>query len=265
MRKKLKKEFDKYLYYSLSVQSPEADVEFMHDTYKKIRKKKPKILREDFCAAFANCCAWVEQGTSYKAYGIDIDGEPIRYGMKHYLSKLKVSQQNRVHIYQKNVLEKSLPSADIICALNFSYFCFKERKLLADYFLNSYKHLLKDGILVLDCFGGSDTLEQNIEETEFDNFSYFWDQEYYNPITHHCKFAIHFKRKGEAMRRDVFTYDWRIWTVPEIRDILKEVGFKKVTVYWEGTTRNGEGNGVFTPSEIGEECESWIAYIVAEK
>ena len=56
-----------------------------------------------------------------------------------------------------------------------------------------------------------------------------------------------------------------MWSLPELREILAEVGFKKTHVYWEGTTKSGEGNGVFTRTEKGEACESWIAYIAAEK
>ena len=43
--------FDKYHYYSLSVQSPESDVSFMFDTYRDLRSKKATVLREDFCGA----------------------------------------------------------------------------------------------------------------------------------------------------------------------------------------------------------------------
>jgi hypothetical protein len=57
-----------------------------------------------------------------------------------------------------------------------------------------------------------------------------------------------------------------LWTLPELQEILKEAGFREVTVYWEGTVkRTGEGNGVFTPSTEGEACAGWIVYIVAEK
>ncbi len=264
---KTRQPFDKYKYYHLSVQSPEADVSFMQDTYRSLRSKKAKILREDFCAAFANCCSWVEQGSSFTAYGVDIDPEPIAYGKKNYLSKLKPSAQKRVQVLKRNVLSTKLPAADIICALNFSYFCFKERNTLAKYFRSAYKTLKKDGILVMDCFGGSQCQEANIEETEHEEhgFSYFWDQDSFDPITHHAQFYIHFKRKGEARRNKVFSYDWRMWTIPELRELLKEAGFKDTKVYWEGTTRDGEGNGVFKATEVGEECESWIAYIVASK
>jgi hypothetical protein len=34
-------------------------------------------------------------------------------------------------------------------------------------------------------------------------------------------------------------------------------------VYWEGTDRKGEPNGVFRVSEKGDLAPAWIAYMVA--
>ncbi|MBI2601753.1 MAG: class I SAM-dependent methyltransferase [Deltaproteobacteria bacterium] len=267
MAKKKGKPFDKYHYYALAVQSPDADAKFMRDTYKELRGKDPFLLREDFCAAFAISCAWTKLGGKYRAVGVDFDPEPIAYGRTHYVSQLTSSQASRLEILQKNVLDQDLPAVDIVCALNFSYFGFKKRNTLRQYFQSVFTSLKKDGVLILDCFGGSQCWEPNVDETEHEdeNFSYFWDQDTFNPITHHAMFYIHFKRKGERKRERVFTYDWRMWTIPELRELLEEVGFRKSTVYWEGSDDDGEGDGVFTPSEEGEDCEAWVAYIVAEK
>ena len=48
-------------------------------------------------------------------------------------------------------------------------------------------------------------------------------------------------------------------------DLLEEVGFKNTHVYWEGTNEDGEGDGNFVRVTQGEECESWVSYIVSEK
>ena len=104
------------------------------------------------------------------------------------------------------------------------------------------------------------------EETEYDDFSYFWDLDSFDPISNHVMYYIHFKLKKEKERREkCFVYDWRMWTIPELREVLEEAGFSKSHVYWEGTTAEGEGDGNFTRTEKGEECEAWIAYVVAEK
>lgn len=262
-------EFDKYYYYHASVQSPETDVEFLERVYKEARHEIPEIftMTEDFCGTFAISCEWAKLGDNYKAIGIDLDQEPISYGREHYFTELDEEEKSRLTILNKNVLDKELPKTDLICGLNFSYFIFKQRSTLKEYFQNAYDRLNEDGVFVLDCFGGSKCYEANEEETEYtdDKFSYFWDQDSFDPITNEAQFYIHFKRKGEKKRTNQFSYDWRMWSIPEIRDVLEEVGFKKIDIYWEGTTDDGEGDGHFSKTNVGEECESWICYIVGSK
>lgn len=258
--------FDKYYYYTKSVQSAENDVEFFNDFYKETRKTEAITFREDFCGGFLICCEWVKLGDKKKAIGLDLDQEPIEYGFKNYLSKLNQDQKKRVSIFEQNVLKSDLPKADMVAALNFSYFIFKERQVLKTYFQNVYDSLNENGLFFLDCFGGPATQERNEEEVEHEGFSYFWDQDYYNPINNDAKFYIHFKIDGEKRKRErVFSYDWRMWSLPELKDLMTEVGFKDVKVLWEGSDEEGDGNGVFTESKEGEECESWIAYVVGCK
>ncbi len=64
--------------------------------------------------------------------------------------------------------------------------------------------------------------------------------------------------------RKAFTYDWRLWSLMEIQEVLNEAGFPHVEVHWEGTElESGEGNGVFRRTTTGEAIESWVAYIIA--
>ena len=264
--KLIKTQFNKYEYYIASVQSPEADVEFFEQVWKELKPHKKLVtLREDFCGTFIVCCQWVKSKNYRKALGVDIDQVPLDYGYKNHYSRMTKSQQERVNTYCMSVLSQKTPSADLIVANNFSYFIFKERKALLKYFATAYKKLSKDGLFVIDCFGGSQCHEPNEEETKHKHFSYFWDQETFDPISHDSRFHIHFKRKGEKKRFGVFSYNWRMWSLPEIRDILKDAGFKKIHVYWEGTTKTGEGNGQFERQQKGDFCESWVAYIVAER
>lgn len=267
--KKQTKEFDKYYYYSESVQSPDEDVKFFQRVYQECRGHLPKqlVLREDFCSTAAICCEWVKLSPEYTAFGVDLDPEPINYSQAHYIPQLTDAQQNQLKLIEANVLSPELPKADITIATNFSYFIFKERKTLKNYFERVYANLKDEGLFVLDCFGGSKCYEANEEETEHEDkgFSYFWDQDSFDPVTNYGMFYIHFKRKGEPRREKVFTYDWRLWSIPELKDILEEVGFKAVHVYWEGTDDDGEGDGEFTRTTEGEECESWICYIACEK
>lgn len=264
--KKNAREFDKYEIYRKAVQSAEGDVEFLRDTYKELRGHLPTTLREDFCGTFAICAEWVKLGAAFVARGVDLDSEPIEYGKENHLPALSDSQRNRLEILQKNVLSSGLPAADIICAMNFSHFIFKERALMLAYFKNCYKHLNKNGLFVTDAFGGSLCQEANEDKTKLRGLTYYWDQESFDPVTNHAVFHIHFKLDREKKKRkNVFTYDWRMWTLPEIRELMLEAGFKKTHVYWEGTDRSGGGDGIFLPVEKGEECQAWIAYVIGEK
>lgn len=265
MAKKKLPPFDKYAYYIRSVQSPEMDCQFVSDTYNELRGGRPRILREDFCGTFGICCAWVRRHKLNKAIGIDLDPEPTEYGKKNYLSRLRKDQQERVKILLDSVLTVKTEQADVIAALNFSFYIFKSRLLLRRYFSRALKGLKPKGIFVVDAFGGTDSQHANTEFTHFRDFTYYWDQESYDPVTGEGMFHIHFKRKGEKKREKVFSYDWRMWTIPEIREIMQEAGFRRTHVYWEGTTRSGEGDGIFKRTQKGEECDGWVAYVVGER
>lgn len=259
------KTFDKYEYYSKAVQSAESDVVFFRKVYRELRKKDPKVMREDFCGTFSLSCEWVKLNPKFQAVGVDLDPEPLEYGRLKYLPKLKLEQQKRITLLEGNVLHWNLPTADMAIAMNFSFFVFKTREVMKKYFMTVFRSLKKDGVFILDCFGGQACYDANEEVTKHRGFTYHWDQASFDPVTNRALFHIHFKPDRQKKVDRVFTYDWRMWSIPELRELLAEVGFKRSHVYWEGTTLSGEGDGVFTRTEKGEACESWIAYIAAEK
>lgn len=257
--------FDKYELYNIAVQSPEGDVQFYVDRYKEIRNgHKPKILREDFCGGGALSCEWVKLNKQHRSCGLDLDPEPMDYGRQHYISKLNQDQQRRVALIKKDVLSEGLPTADIAVAVNFSYFCFKKREILKKYFENVHHSLNHKGLFMLDIFGGTQCTEAVEDRTPLDGFTYYWDQKGFDPVTNEAKFDIHFRYKNKKYE-SVFNYDWRMWSIPEVSEILREVGFQDVRVFWEGSDRKGRGNGKFTEVKMGEACLSWIAYIIGVK
>ena len=265
MASKTLPEFDKYEYYNRAVQSEEEDAKFLKRAFEETCGRSPRVMREDFCAAYALCCAWAALDASHQAIGIDLEEEPLSYGKKTYLPKLDPEARHRVTTIQANVLAPDNPRADLICALNFSYFIFKDRSTLKLYFERCFSQLNANGALILDAFGGIGYMEPNEHETEHDDFSYFWDQDSFDPATHHTMFYIHFKRKGEKKREQVFSYDWRLWTLPELTDLLVEVGFEKPKFYWEGSDEDGDGNGVFEQREKQDDWDTWLTYLVARK
>ncbi len=258
--------FDKYALYNQAVQSAETDVLFYRDRYKEFFKKTKSglTLREDFCAAGDISCEWVKLNKTYRSCGLDLDDEPMSYGRKNYLSKLKKDQQERVALIQKDVLHPSLPKADIVAAVNFSYFIFKDRKVLLNYFSNVYSSLNAQSLFIVDVFGGTQCTDAIVDRTDLKKFVYYWEQKGFDPVSNEGQFAIHFKYKSKKYN-DVFTYDWRLWTIPELKEIMKEAGFDEIHVYWEGTNKKGFGDGRFVRVQQGESCLSWIAYVIGVK
>jgi SAM-dependent methyltransferase len=257
---------DKYDLYQRAVQAPDADIEFFDQVYKKHNGRKPLTLREDFCAAFNTCCAWVKTRTENECWGLDLDPEPVEWGKTHNLSKLTEEQKARVHITLADVRDAREEKVDLVVAQNFSFCIFGTRAELRAYFEAARKALKPDGMMVLDIFGGPESQMPAKEPTKHKGFTYVWHQKKYDAITNRIKCAIHFKFKDGSKLKNAFTYDWRLWTIVEIREILIEAGFGAAEAYWEGTEdgEDGEleGNGVFTHQEKAHNEEAWIAYVV---
>ena len=153
-----------------------------------------------------------------------------------------------------------------ICfAFNFSYFIFKQRAELLKYFKAVREALNEDGVFFIDLFGGPDSQTEMTDIIKHDGFKYYWECQKFNPMNSHCRFAIHFKRKGEKKRKDVFVYEWRMWVMSELRDLMIEAGFKKTIGYWEGEDEDGGGDGEFFATEEAENCDAWVTYIAAVK
>ena len=252
---------DRHVLYEESVQSPDADVRFFERIYKKTYGERPSLLREDFCGTAALCCEWVKRRGLNRAIGIDLDAPTLAWSRKHNLSQLG-KDADRVKLIRGDVLNASRPRAQVVASLNFSYFIFKTRPLLLGYFRTVRESLKKRGIFVLDIMGGPDAQVPQFEETDYGKFTYVWDQDSFNPITHDFKCHIHFKFPSGSKIRKAFTYDWRLWSVAEVKDLLLEAGFRKAHVYWEGSGPDGEGDGIFRKSLKGDDSPAWIAYIV---
>ena len=197
-----------------------------------------------------------------RAWGIDIDTDPLQYGAAHYLTTLSREQRARVKTRRMNVMSSRAPRADIICAFNFSYFIFQERAALVRYFESCRSLLNKKGIIAVDIFGGPQHARPSVDSKRVTGMKYFFEQSAFDPITNKARFHLSFQLKGQRTCSRVFSYDWRMYSIPEVRDAMMDAGFKETIVYWEGTARNGRGSGVFHRRSTGEPCEVWVAYIV---
>ena len=261
----LASEADRYKYYELSVQDVAAEIDMVDATYLSLRGKTATVLREDFCGTANTSCEWVRRRASNHALAIDLDPGVLEWCLQNNIARLTPNQQARIEIFNVDVLDFGKYKADIILAMNFSYQLFKSRDALRDYFLRSRTGLNHDGVLFIDAYGGYKSYRTIREKTAYENFTYYWDQAKYDPLSGHMLCYIHFKFNDKSWLKRAFSYVWRLYTLPEIREILYEAGFSKVTVYWEGTEEeSGMGNGIFSPVAHGENDPAWIVYISAE-
>lgn len=260
------KNADRHELYQLSVQSPVEDAHFLSRVFKKSRDRKALHFREDFCGTGLLSAHWLKRGKENTAEGFDIDPDPIAWGIAHNFESLGAGAA-RMLFHQKDVREPSERPPDVRCAQNFSYWIFTERAELLDYFRGVHEDLAADGVFVLDLHGGPEAMEEMEEEREIEEgFTYVWDHLDYFPVSGKTKCGIHFLFEDGTEMRNAFRYEWRLWGLAEIRDVLLDAGFASVDCYWEGTDEDGEsGNGVFRKSSKGENCLSYIAYLVASK
>ena len=142
---------------------------------------------------------------------------------------------------------------------------------MLEYFKNCHRTLKNKGVMIFDLLGGEELPKEQEDKTPFElpdrtKATYFWEHAGYNPITDEAKFYIHYQVKGEKKQNKVFRYDWRMWSIPEFTDLLKEAGFSDVQVYWEDDDPDDDGgSGVFRRKSKAQSCPIWIAYIVGIK
>lgn len=264
---------DKHLLYELSVQSPGWHVDWFESVFRTLRGRDPKSLREDFCGTFRLSAEWVLHDASHSALALDLDTKTLQSGKRRHWKPLSSDQKRRLQVREQDVLVPTDEKVDLIAACNFSFNIFKQRKVLTEYFRACLKSLKRDGILVLEVAGGPGMIGKMRERKTVrtpgiglpsNKFVYVWDQKEFDPITHDVLYAIHFQFADGTQMRDAFVYDWRLWTLPELRETLLEAGFSDVKVFWE-TEHQGQGTGEYLAAEHGDNAYSWIAYAVGVK
>jgi cyclopropane fatty-acyl-phospholipid synthase-like methyltransferase len=260
---------DRHLLYEFSVQCAEAEIDFVDATFQALRGRNARLLREDFCGTASVSCEWVRRRRGNRAVGVDIDPRVLDWGRQHNVGALSAARRARIELLQADVLSVDTEAPDIVSAMNFSYWLFTGRACMLDYFRRVREALAPDGVFFLDAYGGYDSFRVIEEERDIDRrgwqFKYVWEQEKYDPITGRLVCNIHFAFPDGSRLDRAFRYDWRLWTLPEIRELLQEAGFGRVLVYWQGWDADGEADGLFRPVQEGEPDAGWICYLTAEK
>ncbi len=255
-----------YELYELSVQNTEAECDFIDQVWRERRRRLAHHVREDFCGGAATSMEWVKRRRKNTAIAVDIDPKVLGWARSKLAERLTAQEQQRLSLRKGDVRRVRTEPVDCVLAMNFSYYLFKTRQQLRHYFRRVHRALVDDGLFVIDVYGGSDAFREMEEKRRVAGFTYIWDQHSYNPITGDALNYIHYRFPDGSEIRKAFTYDWRLWTLPELRELLREAGFTEVTAYWEGTDKKtGQGNDEFTPTVEGDADAGWIAYLVAGK
>jgi hypothetical protein len=255
---------DRYELYEKAVQEPDADIALVKRVFKNHFGRKPRLLREDFCGTAYFAAEWVKQHPDNRAWAIDLDPEPLEWGRRHHVRKLRPGQASRIKLIEGNVMDVGHEKVDVTVAFNFSFYLFGTRPELRSYFEAARSTLAEQGLLMLDAYGGADALRCETERRKVDGFTYVWDQNAFDPITHRIHNYIHFEFPDGSRLARAFRYEWRLWTLPELRELLTEAGFSDVAVYWEGTDRStNEGNGVYRKVRRAPSDPAWVSYLCA--
>ncbi len=258
---------DRHVLYEKSVQDVDQEYRFVNKTFRKLRDRRPHHAREDFCGTASMCCEWVRRRKQNTAIGVDLDPDVLAWARDHNLARLKPDARQRVTLLEADVFDVQTPQQfDVVLAMNFSYQLFMTRERLGGYFSKVREALVDDGILFLDAFGGYDTYREIREKRKYKGFKYIWEHASYNPIDGHMVCHIHFAFPDGSRLKRAFSYEWRMWTLPELRELLVEAGYSRVTVYWEETDpETGEGAGVYSPATVGDADPGWVCFLIAEK
>lgn len=269
-RKTMADKADKFSCYQQSVQAPDHEIEIFDMVYKEQYDRKPLTLREDFCGTFAVCCEWVKSDPKRTAWGVDLCPETLQWGKDNNRSELKAVEAERIELLEQDVRDGNTPTVDILAAQNFSFWIFKTREEVIEYFKVAHANLNEDGLMILDMMGGRECYNDTITDKRVvvkgkKGFSYNWQQAHFNPITADCSFYIHFRFGDGSKMKKAFEYHWRFWTVPEVREMLAEAGFSDTVIYAEQEDDDGEDSGDWGPVETVPNHESWLCYIVGLK
>ena len=140
--------------YEEAVQNVETEIEFLTETFQNLRGRPAVSFREDFCGTASASCEWVRTGALHHAVGVDIDPEVLEWGRINRVDRLPEADRTRVKLLNEDVMTAETEPVDILGAFNFSYWIFRTRDQMREYFSRVYASLGSDGLIFIDAYGG---------------------------------------------------------------------------------------------------------------
>lgn len=254
--------------YELCVARPEVFVRFLEAIGPRARSGVPHLLREDFSGSGGLARAWAARHGN--AVAVDIDPAVLRLADGTGVRTVRADAANcRVR-------------ADLIVATNFAIGYWHSRAALLTYLRRVCASLPPGGVFVCDLYGGADAFRTGqlvtLQRGPSDELiEYTFEQRSADALSARVQDVLHFRvsppgarsagARGGYHYRNAFVYDWRLWSLPELRDALVEVGFGVVEVYAEvGDAVDEQGALYPRPITTGDELdENWVVYVVARR
>lgn len=264
---------DPHALYEASVQSADYDLDFFERVYRRHHGHTFRRFREDFCGTAMLSCAWALRRPGNGSWGVDMDRATLAWARREHLARMRDAAR-RVTLVRADVRSVTRPRVDLVTAMNFSYWVFKRREDLREYFRTARRSLTKGGLLVVNIYGGTGAMEpleekrkiaasQGPDGLRIPAFTYIWEQASFNPVDHHLTCHIHFQLGDGTKLRRAFSYDWRMWMLPEVQEVMREAGFPATEVYVEGWNhKKHEPDEVYRLRTRFDNQEGWLAFVV---
>ncbi len=253
----------KLLLYRHAVQHPLAEVAFLDRAAEHHRQPPPMLLREDFAGTSAVAAAFVQSHPDRQAVAVDHHSPTLRWADRNTRQPL-MDRADDLHLVEADVLQFQGPRVEATLALNFSAFIFHTPDTMRRYFRHTRRCLRPGGVFVMDLFGGPGAMQPTRvsrtvvpDDPSLDPYDYVWEQRHYDPTTARIDCRLHFPGRDNAFR-----YDWRLWTPPELIDLLRDAGFEQPTL-WSDDARAPAGQFVPDPDLAGR--SDYLAYLTAIK
>jgi len=265
--------------YRLAVQHPQAETQFLRRAYEHHHRHAgplrpaPTRLREDFGGTGEIAAAWVALNPEHQAMSVERDAETCRFADRRHVALLH-ERPGDLLLVQADVAELQRPRVDLIAAMNFSLLVYHDRATLRQYFRRCRAGLRSGGVLAFDLFGGPGAMrcgEQRVpidppQDEPVPEFTYRWQQRDFDAKSGRIDCRIHFDLLDGITLRDAFTYDWRLWTLPELIGLLGAAGFADVTVWCDTYVPDtGQSDGIYEPVDRLPAREDWVVYVTAKR
>lgn len=264
--------------YELCVQSPRHVVSLLRGVYEFHQGTTPRVLREDFAGSAAVSSRWVREGLSlgevWRAVAVELDQPTIAHAREQ--SGTAREHVEFVHADAITCDVETTDDCDVIWVGNFSIGYIHQRHDLVEYLRRSRRRLAMGnagfggGIFACDIYGGAGafalgSLERTHPSRGREMIKYLWQHEAADPRTGMVRNSISFRvlLDGEVIAEHprAFVYDWRLWSLAELREAMLEAGFASVEVYKDINVAPGQPpRPVADPAELGVD---WVVVVVA--